>query len=251
MARRNPAITLPLANTLFTRLNAPGFNQAQLDAILKGVALEPGAGHTSSIVSFGGRPLAARMVLYFHSSSAWATRNNKPDKLDTLKRSYSTYFGPAFSSGGLSSSSDPRYYTQIVNDLPPALSALSSRSGFVPATALSGTSYAQEGTGLGTRITFTGLDVLTKAAAAGGLTINRAELRVPVKPYSNALFANPNQLYAVEVSATNEVLERIINYLPTDRVVQADGASQHWGPAFRLRACSRPFRRRRRTTPCP
>ena len=214
-----------LSDDLFGQLRVPGFGQPQLDAKLKGLAIEPNASYNSGIVSFG-RPTVSKMVLYFHSTSAWATRNNKPDKLDTLKRSYSAYFGPVFSSNGLAPSSDPRYYTQITTVLPAALSALNNSAGVVPSAALSGISYVQEGTGLGTRITFTNLDALTKDAAAGGLTINRAELRVPVKPYSTVLFPTPLQLYAVEANSSNTVLQRIINFLPTPRVVQADGSTQ-------------------------
>jgi hypothetical protein len=59
-----------------------------------------------------------------------------------------------------------------------------------------------------------------------GLIINRAELRVPVKPFSNALFPNPRYIYAVEADANNKALQRILNFLPTDRVVQTDGANQ-------------------------
>ena len=212
-----------LSNTLFTQLRVAGFRQPQLDAILKGLAVAPAASYNSSILSFG-RSSTARMVLYFHSTSVWKKTRNLP--ADTLKRSYSAFFGPVFSAGGLSSSSDPRYYTQITTDLPAALAVLNTNPGFVPSTSLGGISYAQEGTGLGTRVTFTGLDELTKAAAAGGLTINRAELRVPVKPYSSVLLATPSQLYAVEVNSANTVLQRISNSLPTDRIVQADGASQ-------------------------
>lgn len=219
-----PAITLPFARDLFSQMLLPGFSQSKMIAQVKGLAIAPNSTYNSGIVSFGA-PNTSRMVLYFHSNSAWKVINNKLPA-DTLKRSYSVHIGPAFSSAGLSSSSDPRYYTQITNDLPPALAALSSNAGFVPSTSLGGTSYVQEGTGLGTRVSFTGIDVLTKAAAAGGLTINRAELRVPVKPYTNVLFPNPTALYAVEVGSANEVLQRIINYVPTDRVVQGDGASQ-------------------------
>ena len=214
-----PAMPLAFASDLFTQLRVPGFSQPQLDAKLKGLAIAPNATYNSGIVSFG-QPSVSKMVLYFHSKSAYTTH------ADTLKRSYSVYFGPAFSSAGLSSSSDPRYYTHITNELPPALAVLSNHSGFVPSTLLSGTSYAQEGTGLGTRVTLMGLDALIQAATTGGLTINRAELRIPVKPYTNVLFPNPTQLYAVEVSSTNTVLQRIVSYLPVDRVVQADGTSQ-------------------------
>ena len=197
------------ANSLFTQLSLPNFGQAQLDAALKGLAIVPSAGSSSSIVSFG-RSYDSRMVVYFHAA-------------DTLRRTYSVYFGPVFSSHGLPSARDPRYYTQITSTLPPALAALSATSGAVPAAALNGTSYVQEGTGLGTRVTFLGLESLMNTP---GLTVNRAELRVPVKPFTNALFANPNQLYAVEVDGSNNILQRTTNFIVSDRVVQADGQDQ-------------------------
>ena len=218
-----PALSPAVITGLFAQLQVPGFSQPQLDARLKGLAIAPNPTYNTGIVSFG-RPNSSRMLLYFHSTSAWKSQRNLP--ADTLKRSYSVFFGPAFSNGGLSSSSDPRYYTQITPELPTALSVLNNSSGYVPSTVLSGMSYVQEGTGLGTRVTFTGLDVLTKAAAAGGLTINRAELRVPVKPFSTVLFPIPSQLYAVEVNSDNTTLQRTANFLPTDRIVQADGSSQ-------------------------
>ena len=48
---------------------------------------------------------------------------------------------------------------------------------------------------------------------------------MPVKPFTNALFGNPAQLFAVEVDANNAPLQRTVNFLPGDRVVQADGAN--------------------------
>jgi hypothetical protein len=215
-----PAIPSDFATSLFAQLAAPNFGDAQLASVLKGVALAPSAGHTGNIVSFP-RTNAQRMVVYFHSA-------------DTLRRSYSIFFGPVYSgSQGLPSARDPRYFTQITNALPTALSALSTRAGSVSPTLLNGTSYIQEGTGLGTRVSFKGLDALMSTP---GLTINRAELRVPVKPFTNALFANPAWLYAVEVDAGNNVLQRTLNFLAYDRLVQTDGASQlsTGSPAFGL-----------------
>ena len=213
-----PAIQRTLINNLFTTLRQSGVPQAQIESILKGLALKPNATYNSGVVSFG-RPLVERMQLFFHSTSTHS-------QADTLRRTYSVFFGPAFSSTGLSDKRDPRYYTHLDNTLPAPLSVLSNRPGFVPAAALGGISYAQGGTGLGTRITLQGLDNLVAAAKAGNLTVNRAEIRVPVKPYSNALFANPAQLYVLEVDGQNNVLQRILNYIPTDRVAQADGAPQ-------------------------
>jgi hypothetical protein len=202
---------------LFTRMKQPGFNQTTLNSLLKGIAILPNAAHNSSIVAFSRGP-RQRMLFYYHFEGT--------SLLARKRYTYSVYFGPVYSSNNLSASNDPRYYTQITNDLPTNLQVLSSRSGMVNPSVLNGLSYAQEGTGLATRVSFTGLTDLIAAATAGGLTINRAELRVPVKPYSNALFPNPNQLYAVEVDANNNILQRTVNFIPTDRVVQADGTDQ-------------------------
>lgn len=206
-----PAVPLQFATDLFTRLSSTTtvFDQTQLDAALKGLAIMPSATHSSSIVSFG-RTYSSRMVVYFHSA-------------DTLRRSYSMYFGPVFSSSGFGTSTDPRYYTTISSTLPPVLAPLANRPGFVLPNVLNETSYVQGGIGLGTRITFKGLQTLVNTP---GLIVNRAELRAPVKPFTNSLFSNPSQLYAVEVDGSNNILQRTVNFTPYDRVVQADGFDQ-------------------------
>ena len=204
-----PAIGTPALEALFARAQQPGFGQAQLDAALKGLAVGPTAGYAGSIVS-GGRSRDARLVFYFHA--------------DALRRTYSVLFGAANSNAGLAVASDPAYYTRLSNALPGTLAALSSPAGAVPSADLGGASYLQEGVGLGTRIVFQGLADLQKSAREKGLTINRAELRVPVKPFSNALFTNPSQVFAVEVTAANRVLQRVVGFQPHDRVAQADGA---------------------------
>ena len=208
------AVQSPFTDSLFARLasTSANFGQAQLNSILKGLAIVPSAGHTTSIVSFS-RVLDSRIILYFRATGA-------------PNRSYSILFGPAFSGAGANPVRDPRYYTRIINTLPPNLAVLASRAGAVPASVLSGTSYVQEGTGLATRVTFQGLEALK---ATANLTVNRAEIRVPVKPFTNALFGNPTQLYAVEVDANNVALQRTVNFIPTDRVVQTDGAVQTSG----------------------
>lgn len=201
-----PGVPLQFANDLFTQISITSFGQPQLDALLAGLAVVPSAGYNSGVVSFG-RGYGSRMVVYFHSA-------------DLRSHRYSVYFGPVFSTLGLPPAHDPRYYTQILNTLPSPLAVLSSPAGFVPSTVLGGTSYVQAGTGLATRVTFTGLTTLMNTP---GLIVNRAELRVPVKPYTNALFPSPGRLYAVEVDGNNTVLQRIVNYATYDRVVQANG----------------------------
>ena len=206
-------------NTLRTSTN---FTQTQLDAVLKGLVIAPSASYSSGIVSFG-RLYNARLAFFFHDSAIPAPAAPKRRKW----KSYSVFFGPVISGNGGAPASDPRYYTQIENTLAGTpLSPLADVTKAVPSTSatLSGvTSYVQEGVGLGTRVTFKGLDDLLKTP---GLTINRAELRVPVRPFSNALFANPGNIYALEVDADNKVLQRTINFASFDRVVQADGTNQ-------------------------
>ena len=208
------AVPSPFVDSLFAQLasTSTNFGQPQLNTLLKGLAIEPSAGHTASILSFG-RKFDARIILYFRATGI-------------ARRTYSILFGPVFSGGGANPLRDPRYYTRITTALPANLAALANRAGAVPASVLGGTSYVQEGTGLGTRITFQGLEALR---ATPNLTVNRAEIRVPVKPFSNALFSNPGALYAVEVDASNNALQRTVNFLPSDRVVQADGANQLGG----------------------
>lgn len=202
----------PYMEGIFTQLTQAGFKQSTLNVALKGLAIKPNSTYRSGVVAFS-RGYRQRMIFYYHTDAA-------------TRRTYSFYFGPVFSSLSLSASNDPRYYTEITNTFPSNLSVLANRAGAVNPSVLNGLSYAQEGTGLATRVSFTGLSDLIAAATAGGLTINRAEIRVPVKPYTNALFQSPAVLYGVEVDANNNVLQRIVNYVPTDRVVQADGTDQ-------------------------
>ncbi|MDB5233443.1 MAG: hypothetical protein JWR44_436 [Hymenobacter sp.] len=218
----SPAVSSPFfSTTFFTALRTTSFGQTQLNALLKGLAITPSAGYSSAIVNFG-RSYNARLAFFYHDDAVVVVAPARRPW-----RSYSIFMGPVYSSLGASSSRDPRYYTQIINDLASTpLSPLSDVTQAVPTAATSGTSYLQEGTGLGTRITFLGLNDLMASAAAGALTVNRAELRIPVKPYSNALFANPANVYALEVGPGNAILQRTANFLPSDRLVQADGADQ-------------------------
>ena len=213
------------STTFFPALRGTTFTQAQLDGLLKGLAVAPSAGYSSGIVSFG-RTGERRLAFFFHDAAVPAP----PSTVRRKWRSFSVFFGPVYSSlpGAPISApaSDPRYYTQITNDFSgTALSALTDVTQAVPGNAgtLNGTSYLQEGVGLGTRVTFKNLGTLLTTP---GVTINRAELRVPVKPFSNALLTNPASLHALEVDDNNRALQRIIDFIPTDRVVQADGANQ-------------------------
>jgi hypothetical protein len=202
---------------LFGSLKTTGFTQAKLDEKLRGVALEPANGYNGSILSLG-RVAIGRIELFFHDQAS-AT----PAKW----HAFPLVFGPVYSAAGQTSALDPRYYTQLESDFNgSALSQLGVPGNVgVPAASLNNTSYLQEGNGVGTRISLSNLTQLEALRSLRGLAINRAELRVPIRPYSNLLFPNTPLLYAVEANASNEVLQRVVGYVPYDRVVQADGAN--------------------------
>ncbi|SFQ30856.1 DUF4270 family protein [Hymenobacter arizonensis] len=216
-----PAVASSYFSNFFATLRGSGasFTQAQLNRELKGLAIEPSQGYSSAIVSFG-RSYNGRLAFFFHDAAAAAPVAPARRRW----RSYSVFFGPIYSSGGAAPARDPRYYTQMSSNLANTdLSRLSDATQAVASATLNGTSYLQEGVGLSTRVTLRGLEALRNMP---GLIINRAELRVPVKPFSNALFPNPRYIYAVEADNNNKVLQRILNFLPSDRVVQEDGSNQ-------------------------
>lgn len=209
-----PNVSSARASSLFRQLQVFTLTQAQLNAQFAGLVLAPSAGYTGAVLSFS-RVLNGAVVVYFH-------------ELGTGKRhSYQLPFGPSASGGtGAGSPADPRYFTQLKTDFVSG-SALNS---LTPGTRLavaasSGVGYVQEGTGLGLAVQFNSaafVDKLTKP----GIAINRAELILPIKPYSNALYGNPATLYAIEVDGRNNTLQRTDGINLTDRVVQADGLSQ-------------------------
>lgn len=203
----------PFVAGLLNVISAPGFNQARLDAYLPGIALVPSAG-MNSIASFG-QPVRSRLMFYFH----YLNPGTKSHLVVT-----SLIMGPVSGSGG-GVATDPRYFTQL-RTIPPTgtpLAALTNAQAAVSAAALGGVSYLQSGTGLGTRIKFPAslLELLSKP----GLAINRAELYVPIKPYSNTLFQYPTSIFAYEVNSSNQPLRRTVNLISTPRVVQTTGSS--------------------------
>lgn len=220
-----PALPSPFSDNFFQVLRTnSNFTQVQLDALLKGLAITPADGYTGSIVSFT-RTINARLAFFFHDDAI-------PLPTPPLRRkwhSYSVFFGPVFSTAGGASPRDPRYFTALGNTFTgTVLSPLTDRTQAVSSASLNGTSYLQEGVGLGTRITLAGrvtLESITGSTNATGVTINRAELRIPLKPFSNLVFSNPSQVFAVEVDANNQLLQRTVNFLPTDRAAQSDGAN--------------------------
>ncbi|UYZ62197.1 DUF4270 domain-containing protein [Hymenobacter weizhouensis] len=196
-----------LATTLFAALQDPGFNQERLNSVLKGLALVPTAGFDDNIVAFD-RSVNTYLRFYF-------TGTNSAGKVST-RRGYDVLFGITQSN----LTRGTKYFTQLNTDFTGTpFAALSSTSQQVGPSAVGGYTFVQNGVGLSTRLEFRGLDALRTTP---GLTINRAELLIPIRQYTNALFPYPSSLYVYELNASNQVLQRTINGTTYDRLVQAD-----------------------------
>ena len=196
------------ANNLFTLLKDPNFTQTKLDAFWKGYAVVPSAGYSGAVVKIYPTPneinLPTGFTLYYH---------------DSKQRTRPYYLITAFPA------SDARYFTRVVPDFSGAgpLARLATPGQAVPAAATNGVTYLQDGNGLATRLEIPGLRALRDTV---GVTVNRAELLVPVKPFSNSLFPNPAQTYIYEANANGRILERVVDGVPTKRLIQANDQSQ-------------------------
>lgn len=200
--------TATLANAVFTALKDGTPTQAKLDAVWKGIALEPSANHSGSIVGFSSNT-GANVSFYYTATATVGTVTKVRSRLYRL-----------LLANGLSSVPG-KYFTQITTDLSgTALAGLTTPQSQVPAAAANGFTYAQSGTGLGTRIEFQGLETLRNNT---DIAINRAELIVPIKQNSNALFPYPNSLYLYEVNNANTVLTRNVGATTYERLVPAEG----------------------------
>lgn len=212
--------TLPLATTVFNTLTNASFDQAALDNVWKGIALEPSADHTTSVVGFGSSQNSfSRAIFYYHYDNK---RNT-----GTLRGTYSVRFGAGTTTDA------PRYFTKISTELPSAqpFTRLNDSRQSVPAADADGNVYMQAGTGFVTKLEIPGLNELRTLAnpqSSGGaaLAINRAELIVPVKPFSNLLFAAPSKAYLLEANANNQVMYRLVGITKVERLVLSSGAEQ-------------------------
>lgn len=229
----------PLATAVFTSLNTTGFSQASLDAIWKGIALEPAADFNTAVVGLvsnlpreilGDTPSSAtRAVFYYHYT------NKKNTGL--LNGRYSIPFGKG-SFGSINNA--PRFFTRITNELPTntPLTRLGGPNGATQAVAAEETNglvYIQAGNGFGAKLVIPGLEELKSLAApqANGspaIAINRAELLVPVRPYANLLFpvpsGNSSGVYLYEVNSNNQSLYRPLLSTRVERIVLRDGVPQ-------------------------
>ena len=213
--RRNVRPGEAFANRFFSALSLPVFGPTELTAALTGLAVVPAAGYDRAVVSFG-RSLASRLVFYFHDPAATA----RP----LAWHSYSVLFGASPGGTGAARPNDPRYYTYLTTDFGPSpLAPLADPTQQVLSAGLNGLAYVQDGAGLGVRVRIPA--VLATALTTNRQIINRAEIYLPVKPFTNAVFPYATGLFMSEVDSRNQVLRRVSGLLATDRIVQRDGAA--------------------------
>ncbi|QJX46842.1 DUF4270 family protein [Hymenobacter taeanensis] len=196
------------ANSVFAALNEAGFDQARLDAVAKGVALLPTSNSQTqdNIVGFS-RNYDTRLAFYFHGKAS--------GKTVSIPHAYAVYFG----NNPAKLPADAKFFTQLSTAFIQPLTALATPFQQVPASATGGETYLQEGVGLGTRIEFQGLDDLKNN---GQLNIGLAELRIPIKQFTNGLFPYASNVYLQEVNATNQVLTRIVGATEYERLIQQE-----------------------------
>ncbi|GAB2945576.1 hypothetical protein GCM10027048_08280 [Hymenobacter coalescens] len=198
---------------LFNKLKGTStvyLSDQDLRDVWKGMALLPAS--TGTAIAFNRSPLS-QIYVYYHYMVGTAKKN----------KVFRLLYGDPFSS-----TAAPRYFTNINYNLSSAGSPFGSlQSGGpaqVAAAASAGVVYAQDGTGLVTKLLIPGLDTLRNRQAKRNLTINRAELIIPVKPYSTLQFAAPSRLYLFEANKDNNRPLIYRNGLTTaERLVQQDG----------------------------
>ncbi|WP_400192722.1 DUF4270 family protein [Hymenobacter sp. B81] len=198
----------PFYQGLFDKLNTAGFNQTVLNDYWKGIAVRPNDSFTGTIVGFN-RTSAAEVYVYFH--------------VGTKAKRYRLYFGDPVSAGA--GAAAPLYYTQLTFDRAggPLAPLQTDQDELPPLNATTEpVTYTQSGTGLGTKLVIPGLQTLRNRT---GLLINRAELIIPVRPFTNAQYALPNQLYLYELNSRNRILRRLVGVEPKERTIQSEGAN--------------------------
>jgi hypothetical protein len=205
-----PAVPSPFIQNMFSAIKdaATPFNQTILNSLWKGIAIVPADNFSGTIVGFS-RALENRVIFYYHVDGA-----------DVAPVPYPI----SFESTNASAINAPRVFTQIRTSFVAPFNQLTDPSKSVSASVSNQTTYMQEGLGLGTKLEIPGLAELL--ANRDGLAINRAELLVPLKSYSDLLFTTPPQAFVYELDANNKILQRTINISPYERLIQGNGYSQ-------------------------
>ena len=209
--RRPTAFGTRLFNKLLTT-NKVYLTDPDLRDVWKGFALVPAS--TGTVVGFNRSPLSQVNVHYHLTLTGGATK----------KKIYTILFNDPYQSAAA-----PRYFTNLRYTLnsPNSPFNVLQNNGLaqVASSASGGIVYAQDGTGLMTKLVIPGLEELKQRQTQGNLVVNRAELIIPVQDYTEGQFMLPAQLYAYEANNTNN---RILIYrnglTELERLIQQNGA---------------------------
>ncbi|UYZ58429.1 DUF4270 domain-containing protein [Hymenobacter latericus] len=189
------------ATALFNLMKATTtetLSQQELQRVWRGLAILPGAGTERTVIGFD-RSGISQVLVYYRVNT---TSGTSPTEQKAYRFNYVNSTGAV---------ADPRFFTNLRYDLSSAGAPFSSLNGNsaaeVPANLLDNTSYAQDGTGLSTKLVIPGLEQLRALQQRENIIINRAELIVPLKAGSNLVYPAPSSLYLYEANARNQVLK--------------------------------------------
>lgn len=187
---------------LYNAIGTSAMNSLQdMQAVLKGIVVKPSNGTQGAIANFNPLSINTKMVLYYRALP------------DTTKRVFNFEIG---------NTAVERHFTHLQTDFStgtklPEL-ATAEEAPAAPTNDL--TTYLQNGVELGTRLRLPGLADLK--ARRGSIVINRAELFIPVHPYSSGVYPVPSQAYLYQLGTSNRPLKTNGEL----RTVQGNGALQ-------------------------
>ncbi|KUG06007.1 hypothetical protein ASU33_01130 [Solirubrum puertoriconensis] len=209
----------PFATTLFNLMKATTtetLSQQDLQKVWRGLAIVPGAGTNGTVIGFD-RSVGSQILVYYRVNTASGT----PATEQKVYR-----FNYANTTGSVA---DPRFFTNIQYNLSSAGAPFGTLSGNtaaeVPASSSDNTTYAQDGTGLATKLAIPGLEQLRTLQQRENIIINRAELIVPSKSGSNIVYPAPTTLYIYEANTRNQVLKATSNLTESLRFVLGENVN--------------------------
>lgn len=191
--RRPTAFGTRLFNKLLTT-NKVYLTDADLRDVWKGFALLPTS--TGAVIGFN-RSTQSLVNVHYHLPLTGGVKKKK-------------VFHIIFNDPNQSAAA-PRYFTNISYTLNTPNSPFNVLQGNglaqVNSGASGGTVYAQDGTGLMTKLVIPGLEELKQRQTQSNIVINRAELIIPIRDFADGQFMLPTQLYAYEANnANNRIL---------------------------------------------
>lgn len=203
------------ARQLFAKLmttSTVALTDTELRSVWKGIFMQ--ANSTGTVLAFN-RSQQSVVNVYYHLPYG-PNQSNKNRK----RKVFRILFGDPFQTPA-----SPRYFSNIRYTLNAAGSPFNPLQGNsaaqVVSTSTEGVAYAQDGTGLTTKIIIPGLDELKRRQAESNLVINRAELIIPVRPFSTGQFAAPSVLYMYEANnANNRILIYRNGLTQLERILQ-------------------------------